>query len=290
MEIGVFSLTDLTAGVTPAGRVQDVIRLGTHADEIGLDVFGVGEHHTPRFAVSSPSVVLAAVAARSSTIRLTTTVSVLSVLDPVRLYQDFAQLDLVSAGRTELTVGRSAYAEPFELFGVPLEEYDEVFEEKLALLLALRDDAPVTWAGRFRPPLRDARVVPRLSHRLPVWVGVGGTPASAARAGRFGLPMTVALLSGSPARMRPIVDTYLEAARDHHPGDTRIAGVSHFFVGETSQGARETFYPYYRSYFADGRGVHLDRDTFGQMAAPDGPLVVGSAAEVTEKILRRRSC
>ncbi|RLV50114.1 LLM class flavin-dependent oxidoreductase [Nocardioides mangrovicus] len=285
MEFGVFSLTDVAGDTTVADRVRTVIDLGVHADEVGLDVFGVGEHHTPRFAVSSPAVVLSAIAARTTSIRLTSTVSVLSVLDPVRLYQDFAQLDLVAAGRAEVTVGRSAYAEPFGLFGVPIADYDAVFEEKLDLLVSLRDDEPVTWTGRYRPPLANAHVVPRLSRPLPVWVGVGGTPASATGAGRRGLPLSLALLGGTAARSRPLVDAYREAfvGRDRH-AHTSIAGVSHFYVGPTSQQARETFYPYYRTYFADGRGVHLDRATFEQMAGPRGPLVVGSAAEVADKV------
>jgi alkanesulfonate monooxygenase SsuD/methylene tetrahydromethanopterin reductase-like flavin-dependent oxidoreductase (luciferase family) len=289
MEFGVFSLTERTAGASPAARVADVIDYGIRAEEAGLDVFGVGEHHTPRFAVSSPAVVLAAIAGRTSRITLTTTVSVLSVLDSVRLYQDFAQLDLVSGGRAETTVGRSAYTEPFEIFGVSVEEYDAVFEEKLELLLRLRRDAEVSWVGRFRPPLEHAVIVPRLERELPVRVGVGGTPASAARAGRLGLPMDLALLGGDPAHAAPIVELYRDSAsRNRHPSAALgVGAVSHLYVGQTSQEARETFYPHYRAYFADGRGIRLDRAAFERMAAPNGPLLVGSAQEVADKILRQ---
>lgn len=289
MELGVFSLTDLSAGATAPDRVRDLIDYGVHADMVGLDVFGVGEHHTPRFAVSSPAVVLAAIAARTSAIMLTSAVSVLSVLDPVRLYQDFAQLDLVSAGRAEITAGRSAYAEPFAIFGVPTELVDAVFDEKLDLLLRLRRDAALTWAGRFRSPLDDALITPRLERELPVRLGVGGTPASAARAGRLGLPMTLAVLIGDPANLRPVVDRYRRTGDAHgHPRRALAVGAAgHLHVGATSQQARDTFYPHYRSYFADGRGMHLDRATFDEMAAPDGPLVVGSPQEVADKLLRQ---
>ncbi|WBM78829.1 LLM class flavin-dependent oxidoreductase [Cryobacterium breve] len=288
MELGAFSLTDLSAGTLSPGRVLDIIDYGVFADEAGLDIFGIGEHHTPRFAVSSPAVVLAAIAARTSTITLTSAVSVLSVLDPDRLYQDFAQLDLVSGGRAEITAGRSAYSEPFAVFGVPLDDYDAVFEEKLGLLLALRRNAEVTWTGRFRTPLDHAQIIPRLTHELPVRLGVGGTPASAARAERLGLPVTLALLAGGPDGLTPVVNLYRQTGDEHGHlrGQLGVGVVSHVYVGNSSQDARDTFYPHYRSYFADGRGINLDRATFDRMAAPDGPLVVGSPQEVADKLLR----
>ncbi|MCS5717700.1 LLM class flavin-dependent oxidoreductase [Herbiconiux sp. CPCC 205763] len=291
MQLGVFSLTDRTGSITLTERVRDIIDFGAHADTVGLDVFGVGEHHTSRFAVSSPAVVLAAIAARSSSITLTSAVSVVSVLDPVRLHQDFAQLDLVSGGRAEITAERSAYAEPFEIFGVPVADYDAVFEEELQLLLALRRGGGVTWAGRYRARLNDAQIIPQLDRELPIRLGVGGTPESAARAGRLGLPMTLALLGGSPARAVPLVDLYRQNAADNGHASTEldVATVSHFYVGSTPQEARDTFYPHYRRYFAEGRGAHLDRASFDEMAAPNGPLVVGSAEEVTEKILRQHT-
>ncbi|WP_395244446.1 LLM class flavin-dependent oxidoreductase [Agromyces sp. MMS24-K17] len=302
MELGVYSLTERTeptGGTEPTGaagraalldRVRDVIDYGVRADEVGLDAFGIGEHHTPRFAVASPSVVLAAVAARTSRITLTSAVSVLSVLDPVRLYQDFAQLDLVSGGRAEITTGRSAYGEPFDLFGVPVEAIDDVFEEKLELLLGLRRGTELSWSGRYRTPLQQAVVPPRLDRELPVRIGVGGTRQSAERAGRLGLPMTLAVLVGDPAGLAPIATAYRAAARQHghDPSTLSIGSASHFHVGPTSREARDTFYPHYRAYVADGRGIHLDRETFDAMCAPRGPLVVGGPREVADKILRQR--
>jgi alkanesulfonate monooxygenase SsuD/methylene tetrahydromethanopterin reductase-like flavin-dependent oxidoreductase (luciferase family) len=289
MDLGVFSLTDLSGAVTVSQRVSDIVEDGVYADAAGLDVFGVGEHHTPRFAVSSPAVVLGAIAGRTSAITLTSAVSVLSVLDPVRLYQDFAQLDLVSGGRAEITAGRSAYTEPFEIFGVPMEQYDSVLDEKLDLLLTLGREVDVSWSGRFRTPLEHAQIIPRLDHQLPLRLGVGGTPASAARAARLGLPVTLALLLGSAAGLQPLVDLYRQTGAHHRhpPGELGVGLVSHLYVGRTSQEARDTFYPHYRAYFRDGRGVHLDRATFDQMATPDGPLMVGSPQEIAEKILRR---
>ena len=290
MQLGVFSLTELTDTSTAIGRVADIIEYGVHADAVGLDVFGVGEHHTPRFSIPSPAVVMAAIAARTTTITLTSSVTVLSVLDPVRVYQDFAQLDLVSSGRAEITAGRSAYSEPFSIFGVPIEDYDAVFEEKLDLLLALRHDDAVTWSGHYRAPLEHAHIIPRLDRELPLRLGVGGSPASAVRAGRLGLPMTLAHLSGRAERLVPIVDLYRNVGEQHGKRAPQIdvGLVSHFYVGTTSQGARDTFYPHYRTYSADGIGLDLDRATFDRMTAPDGPIVVGSAEEVTDKLLYRR--
>ncbi|MFD0310220.1 LLM class flavin-dependent oxidoreductase [Streptomyces sp. NPDC127119] len=290
VELGVFSLTDVVPGVSTPQRVHDIVDIGVFADQVGLDLFGVGEHHTPRFAVASPAIVLAAVAARTASITLTSAVSVLSVLDPVRLHQDFAQLDLVSGGRAEITVGRSAYAEPFEIFGVDMERYDDVFAEKLDLLRMIAHEDRITWEGRFRPPLNGVAVVPRLDRVLPVRLAVGGSPDSARRAGRLGLPMTLAHLGGSTARARPAVDLYWQAAETAgHPRAALGIGVAaHLFVGATSQGARETFYPYYRAYFAHGRGVHLDRPTFEAMAGPAGALLVGSAQEIAEKLVTQK--
>lgn len=243
IEVGLYSLADMHSADTAARRIRDIVDYGVAADQLGLDVFGVGEHHTSRFVVSSPAVVLAAIAARTSSITLASTVSVLSVLDPVRLYQDFAQLDLVSGGRAEITVGRGAYAEPFDIFGVDDTQYDEVFAEKLDLLRRLTTDEVITWEGRFRSPLDRATVTPRLGRTLPVRVGVGGSSASAGRAGRAGLPMTLAHLGGSAARAEPAVDLYWSSAEAAgHPISSLGVGLaSHLYVGGTSQGARETF-------------------------------------------------
>jgi alkanesulfonate monooxygenase SsuD/methylene tetrahydromethanopterin reductase-like flavin-dependent oxidoreductase (luciferase family) len=290
IELGVYSLTDVSSGAGPAQRVRDIVDYGVASDQAGLDVFGVGEHHTARFAVSSPAVVLAAVAAGTSSITLTSAVSVLSVLDPVRLYQDFAQLDLVSSGRAEITAGRSAYAEPFAIFGVDQQRYDDVFTEKLDLLLRLTAQAKITWSGQFRHPLSNATIIPRPERILPVRVGVGGSPASAQRAGRLGLPMTLAHLGGNLTRARASADLYWQAAQDAgHPRSALGIGMaSHLFVGASSQHARDTFYPAYRAYAAAGRGIELDRAGFDDLAGPDGALIVGSAQEVAEKLAVQR--
>jgi alkanesulfonate monooxygenase SsuD/methylene tetrahydromethanopterin reductase-like flavin-dependent oxidoreductase (luciferase family) len=298
MQLGVFSLTDIAADPftaerpTATQRVADIVEYAIAADKAGLDVFGLGEHHTLDFAVSSPAVVLGAIAQATTTIILTSAVSVLSVLDPVRLYQDFAAVDLLSQGRAEITVGRSAFTEPFPIFGVDLADYDDVFEEKLDLLLRLRDSDHVTWRGRFRPPLDNAPIAPRAhSEELAIRIGIGGTPASAIRAGRLGLPMTLGLIGGSPARAKPLFDLYRQAGHQSgQPEEKLKAGlVSHFLVAPTSQGARDTLFPYYRDYLAPktpgGRGFVVDRASFDELAGPRGAVMVGSPQEVIDKIL-----
>ena len=209
MELGVFSLADVNpdSDDTVASRIDDIIDYGRLTERYGLDVFGVGEHHTAMYAVSSPAVVLAAIAQATSRIRLTTTATVLSVLDPVRVYQDFATLDLINHGRAEITAGPSAFAEPFALFG---KDASRRFADKLELLLRIRTDEPVNWTGRVRPPLRDAVVPPRAMSRLPVWVAVGGTPASAERAGTLGLPMMLGLIGGTIDQAKRLVELYPE--------------------------------------------------------------------------------
>lgn len=298
MQLGVFSLTDIAAdpfsGRRPSAtaRVADILDYAIAADTASLDVFGVGEHHTLDFAVSSPAVVLGAIAQATKSVILTSAVSVLSVLDPVRLYQDFATVDLLSKGRAEITVGRSAFTEPFPLFGVDLADYDAVFEEKLDLLLRLRREDHVTWTGRFRPPLQDAPIAPRAhSAELAIRIGIGGTPGSAIRAGRLGLPMTLGLIGGSPARAKPLFDLYRQAgAKSGQPPERLKAGlVSHFLVGKTSQSARDTLFPYYRGYLAPktpgGRGFVVDRTAFDELSGPRGAIMVGSPQEVIDKIL-----
>jgi alkanesulfonate monooxygenase SsuD/methylene tetrahydromethanopterin reductase-like flavin-dependent oxidoreductase (luciferase family) len=298
MEFGIVSLSDLQHDPATgrlhdaATRTREIISYGVLADRLGLDVFALGEHHSLDFAVASPAVTLAAVAQATENIRLTSAVSVLSTLDPVRLHQDFASLDLVSGGRAEIIAGRSAFLEAFELFGVDTGDYDAIFAEKLDLLLALRDSERVTWSGRFRTALEDTQVPPRpVQAKLPVWLGVGGTPASAARAGRLGLPMVLALIGGDIRRAQPVVDHYRQTAfrAGHRPGDLRLGLSSHFFVGETSQGARDELYPYYRAYLRPkspgGRGWLIGPDDYRQVAGPTGALMVGSPQEVIDKIL-----
>ncbi len=297
MELGFFSLSDINpdSGDTAQSRIDDIIDYGKLAERHGLDIYGVGEHHGPAFAVSSPAVLLSAVAQATSRIRLATTATVLTVLDPVRLYQDFATLDLISHGRAEIIAGRSAFAEPFALFGEDMARYDETFAEKLDLLLKIRFNDPVSWQGTVRPPLEAARIAPRATGILPVWVAVGGTPESAQRAGRLGLPMMLGLIGGTIDHAKRIVDVYHEAGRRAgHAGDRLSVGItSHFHVGETEAQARERFFPYYQRYLSPktngGRGWHVERTDMDKAAAPRGALMVGSPQEVASKILDLRA-
>ena len=231
--------------------------------------------------------VLAAAAAITSRIRLTSTVTVLSSADPVRTFEDFAQLDLLSGGRAELTAGRGAYTESFPLFGQSLQRYDEYFDDRLDLLLRIRDENPVTWSGSTRPWLRDAGVWPRpVQDRLPIWIAAGGTPASVVRAGSLGLPLYLAIL-GDPARFGQLADLYRRSAAEAGRAPERVGVTSHFHVDKTSQGARRTFFPHYASYIAQNmpRVGRLDRGAFDRWAAPDGALFAGSPAEIVDKIL-----
>lgn len=291
-EIGIFTFGELTKDaqgrpMDAAVRVRDILAWAKVADQAGLDVFGVGEHHREDFAISAPPVVLAAAAAQTENIKLTSTVTVLSSADPVRVFEDFATLDLVSGGRAEITAGRGAYLESFPLFGQSLERYDEYFEQKLDLLLKIRDENPVTWTGSTRAPLHEAGVWPRPAQReLPIWAAVGGTPASAVRAGKLGLPLYLAIL-GAPERFGSLVQLYRGAAQEAGQEPGRIGVTSHFYVEETSQGARDHFYPHYSSYIGQNmpRAGHLDRESFDAWASPRGALFAGSPAEIVEKIL-----
>jgi probable LLM family oxidoreductase len=296
-EIGLFTFGEITADpatgrpLDPAVRLREFVDLAVLADQAGLDVFGVGEHHRPDFAIASPPVVLAAVAQATSRIRLTSTVTVLSTADPVKVFEDFTAVDLISGGRAEITAGRGAYTESFPLFGHDLADYESLFDEKLELLLQLDRQERVTWSGQHRAPLQDVAVHPRpVQEQLPVWVAVGGTPASVVRAGRHGLPLYLAIL-GAPARFAPLAELYRSTAAHHgaEPSSTRIGVTSHFYVEPTSQGARETFYPYYSRYIGENmpgaRGRALPRDAFEEWAGPRGALFAGSPAEVVDKIL-----
>jgi alkanesulfonate monooxygenase SsuD/methylene tetrahydromethanopterin reductase-like flavin-dependent oxidoreductase (luciferase family) len=271
--------------VTEAARIAQIVDLGVRADELGLDVFGVGEHHSRDFAVSSPVPVLAAVAARTSRIRLTSGVTVLSVLDPVRVYEDFATLDLISGGRAELTVGRSAYPDPFALFGVDLARYDEVFTEKLDLLLRLRAEPEVTWRGSYRPPLTGATVVPR-SASLPLWIGAGGTPASAVRAGVLGLPLILGYLGGTPEHLRRLVDVYRAAGERAGHGDRLQVGIAAHYFGGASP---EDTYPYYHDFLRPkkpgGGGFVVSRRDFDEGREAGRALMIGTPEHVTEKLV-----
>ncbi|GAB3837478.1 LLM class flavin-dependent oxidoreductase [Dactylosporangium cerinum] len=299
MELGILSLSDLQTSrdtgrkVGAAQRIADTIEYAVLGEELGLDVFALGEHHSLDFAVSSPAVVLAAIAARTQRIRLTSAVTVLSVLDPVRVYQDFATLDLVSAGRAEIIAGRSAFTEPFALFGEDMADYDALYAEKIDLLLRLRADDHVTWTGKFRPPLRDAPIAPRaVQTEMPVWAGVGGSPGSAVRAGLLGLPMILGYIGGPLSHAKQAVDLYRETGeRAGHPERLRVGISTHFFAGATAKAARDV-YPYYHEYLRPktpgGRGFLVNRAAFEAGTARGQAIMVGSAEEIAEKILDAR--
>jgi probable LLM family oxidoreductase len=298
MEIGVYTFAETTPDpstghtVSIEQRLRELVEQAELADQVGLDVYGVGEHHRPDFAVSSPAVVLAAIAARTTRIRLTSAVTVLSSDDPVRVFQDFATVDLLSGGRAEIMAGRGSFIESFPLFGYDLEHYDALFAEKLDLLLQLRDRERITWTGRHRAPIDDLGVYPRpVQQPLPVWIAVGGTPQSAVRAGQLGLPMALAIIGGMPERFAPLVELYRESGRQagHKPETLRVSINSHGFIADTSQAAADAFFPSYADVMtrigAERGWPPTTRSQFEMMRAPRGALLVGNADEVVEKIL-----
>jgi probable LLM family oxidoreductase len=292
MEFGLYTFADVGPEIDPARRLRNLLEEIELADQLGLDVFGVGEHHRPDYAVSSPSVALAAAAARTKDIRLTSAVTVLSSDDPVRVFQDFATLDLISDGRAEIMAGRGSFIESFSLFGYDLGDYDELFSEKLELLLKLRDSERVTWSGKHRAPLEDAGVYPRaLQQPLPVWIAVGGTPRSVVRAGMLGLPLAIAIIGGQPERFAPLVRIYREAARraGRDPARLPVGINSHTYVAGTSQQAGDEYLPTYAAMMnriGRERGWSpMGRGQFEMGRSPHGALLVGSPEEVAEKIL-----
>jgi probable LLM family oxidoreductase len=277
----------------PADRLNDLVAEIEHADQAGLDVFGIGEHHRKDFLDSAPAIILAAAAARTQRIRLTSAVAVLSAADPVRVFQEFATLDLLSRGRAEMVVGRGSFVEAFPLFGLELEDYDELFQEKLELLLEIRDNELVHWSGRHRPALTGQGVYPRpVQNPLPVWVGVGGTPQSFVRAGVLGLPLMVAIIGGETRRFAPLVELYREAGvRAGHSLDQLTVGVHSLgYVAETTQQAADEFFPGYARAMTDvgkERGwPPMTRAAFDAQRGKHGALLVGSPQEVAAKILR----
>ena len=293
MEIGIDSFAAKTPGLTDRQALDDLLARIRLADEVGLDVFALGEHHRDDFLDSAAHMLLAAAAARTTSIKLGSAVTVLSAADPVRVFQNYATLDLISGGRAEIVAGRGSFTEAFPLFGYRLRDYDELFREKLALLLELRDRERVTWRGRFRAALDDQPIYPRpLQERLPIWVGVGGTPESFARAGTLGLPLMVAVIGGETHRFRPLVDLYREAYRraGHPPEGMRVGLHSLGYVAATSQRAEREFYPGYKRMFdrvGRERGhPPVSVEGYRAQAGERGALVVGSPREVAEKILR----
>ncbi len=299
MEIGVDSFVaatvDRTTGqaIDPARHLSELLEAITLADEVGLDVFGIGEHHRREFLDSAPTVILAAAAARTRRIRLTSAVTVLSAADPVRVFQEFATLDLLSQGRAEIVAGRGSFIEAFPLFGLELEDYDSLFAENLDLLLKIREQTHVHWSGRHRAPLTGQGVYPRpLQDPLPVWLGVGGTPGSFVRAGNLGLPLMVAIIGGEHRRFRPLIDRYREAGlrAGHSPEKLKVGIHSLGYVADNAVRAANEFFPCYATSFTEigkERGwPPTTRAHFDAQLGPTGALLVGDPETVAEKILR----
>lgn len=298
MEIGVDSfaaaISDPVTGATiaPVDRMEQLLAEIELADKVGLDLFGIGEHHRAEFLDSAPTVILAAAASRTKNIRLTSAVTVLSAADPVRVFQEFATLDLISRGRAEIVAGRGSFIESFPLFGLKLEDYDSLFSEKLELLLKIRENTNLHWSGKHRPALTGQAIYPRpLQSPLPIWVGVGGTPASFLRAGMLGLPLMVAIIGGEPHRFRPLIDLYREAGvRSGHKPDQLKLGLHMIgFLGDTTKEAADVFFPGYAHTFTEigkERGwPPTTRAQFDALRGPKGALLIGDVDTVTKKIL-----
>lgn len=298
-EFGVYSLGERIPDangkvLTARERVENIIQMAKWADEAGLDVFGVGEHHRLDFVTSSYAMLLGAIARETKQIKLTSTLSVISTADPVRVYEDFATLDLLSDGRTEIILGRGAFLESFSLFGASLDDYDQLFEEKLALFMQLQEKEVVSWNGEFRPPLRDAQISPRpVQPKIPLWIGVGGTPTSAVRAGKLGANMALGLLAGAPERVHHLTNLYWQAANEagHDLSKLKVSVTGHAYVAQNGEQAIREFTPHYNQYF-----THFMKDRgqphFAAMPEDLMPqrvknqiLAVGSPQELAEKIL-----
>jgi probable LLM family oxidoreductase len=299
VQLGLATFADVLPGAPPARvaeRLRELLAEIEVADRLGLDVFGLGEHHRRDYAVSAPTVALAAAAARTDSIRLSTAVTVLSSADPVTVFEEFATLDLLSGGRAEIMAGRGSFTESFPLYGYDLGDYDELFAEKLELLLALRSSTTVSWSGRHRAPLHEAEVHPRpLQQPLPVWIAVGGSPGSIARAGTLGLPLMIAIIGGAPARFAPLVQLYREAVRraDADTSQTAVGINSHMYIADTPKRARDEFFgPYSQMMNRIGRErgwPPMSRAQFDAGCEPDGHLLVGTPDEVAAKIVAQHA-
>jgi probable LLM family oxidoreductase len=293
MELGIMSFADMQPELpNGAQRIQELLEEIQLADQLGLDVFGVGEHHRPDYAVSAPAVVLAAAAAVTKNIRLTSAVTVLSSDDPVRVYQDFATVDLISGGRAEIMAGRGSFIESFPLFGYDLEDYDELFTEKLDLLLELNKNEKINWAGKHRPPIHNLQAYPHAhGASIPVWIAAGGTPASAMRAAKLGLPLMLAIIGGMPQQFTGFINLYKTTAiQAGAKQETLRFGVNnHVFIAEDSQKAADEFFPYYAAQMnrvgRDRGWPPLTRQQFEHARSPQGALMVGSPQQVIDKIL-----
>ena len=291
MDLGLVTFADLPSGISSEQRMRNLLEEARLADELGLELFAVGEHHRPDYLVSSPATALAAIAAQTSRIRLSSAVTVLSSDDPVRVFQQFAHVDLISGGRAEIMAGRGSFIESYPLFGYDLDDYDELFAEKLELLLAIRDSERVTWHGKHRASLEDVTVWPRpVQNALPIWIAVGGTPQSVVRAAQFGLPLTLAIIGGETARFRAFVDLYRRVwAEVGHEGEPRIAINTHAFIAESEQAADSAFaagYMELMNRIGRERGwPPSGRAEYEALKSPRGPLALGSPEQVAEKIV-----
>jgi probable LLM family oxidoreductase len=297
MQIGIDSFAaaydDASLAVSASDRLRNLVEQIEYADQVGLDVFGIGEHHRREYLDSAPAVILGAAAARTHRIRLTSAVTVLSSADPVRVFQNFATLDLLSQGRAEMVVGRGSFIESFPLFGLQLQDYDSLFAEKLDLLLNIRENEHVHWSGKHRAALTGQGVYPRpVQNPLPIWLGVGGTPQSFARAGALGLPLMVAIIGGEPRRFRPLVDLYRETGKrfGYSPHRLRVGVHALGYVAPTTQQAIDDFFPGYARALASvakERGwPAVNRAHFDAQRTPEGALLVGNVEEVIEKVVR----
>ena len=297
MEIGIDSFAAAmfndTKDTTNADVISQLLERIEYADKAGLDVFGIGEHHRKEFLDSAPTMILAAAAARTKRIRLTSAVTVISAADPVRVFQNFATLDLISNGRAEIVAGRGSFVEAYPLFGYKLEDYDSLFAEKLDLLLKIRNNENITWSGKYRAPLHNQSIYPRpVQPSMPVWLGVGGTPQSFVRAGILGLPLMVAIIGGETHRFKPLIDLYREAGEKagHSPDRLKVGLHSIGYVGNTTEEATDDFYPGYAEVFTKigrERGwPPVTRTQYDAQTGPTGALLIGSPEEVAEKIIR----
>jgi len=298
MEFGLYTFGERTPqadghAVRAEQRLREILAAAKLADQAGLDVFAVGEHHRLDFAIAATPVVLAAIAQVTTRVRLASAVTILPTADPVRVFEDFATVDLLSGGRAEVIAGRGVFTESFPLFGYDLHEQDELFAEKLDLLLQLNAAEHVTWQGRFRPPLKDAPIPPRpVQRQLPIWIGTGGTPNSVTRAGALGLPLALANISMLPTQLAPLVELYRRTgSKAGHPAaELKVSVASHLHVQKNSQDAMDTFYPHYAGYFRNHAPAQygtreISRSDYEQLASPHGALFVGSPQQIVDKIL-----
>lgn len=299
MQFGIYTFGDLTADpvtgqrLSAGERLSEVLAQARLADDAGLDVFAAGEHHRLDFTISATTVVLSAIAAQTKRVRLGSAVTILGTSDPVRVFEDYATLDLISGGRAEITAGRGVYTESFPLFGYDTGDQDALFAEHLALLMQLNREPRPAWNGKFRAPLEGVEIAPRPAHPLAIWVGTGGTPESAVRAGRLGLPLSLGNITLPPEKLAPAVAAYRAAGREAGHTGLRVAVAKHLYLARDSQTARDEFFPRYAGYIrshstSQYNRIEVTRELFEQRAAPGGALYVGSPQEIVDKIGRER--